>query len=406
MKCEWKNVRLCDTPINIIDGDRGKNYPNGSDFTSSGYCLFLNAKNVTASGFSFEQTTFISKAKDELLRKGKLKRKDVVLTTRGTVGNVAYFDDKVNFNNLRINSGMVILRSDREIVNSTYLYWLFRSPIIQEQIAQIRTGSAQPQLPISIMRNLEFMLPSFFEQKAIADTLSCLDDKIELNNRMNRTLEEVAQAVFKSWFVDFEPFQGGEFVDSELGSIPKGWRVGTLGECIELFDSQRVPLSSRQREKMKKIYPYYGATSIMDYVDNYLFDGMYVLLGEDGSVVDDNGYPILQYVWGKFWVNNHAHILKGKSGFNEDSLYMLLRNTNVRGAVTGAVQLKINQANLKALKVLIPSAVDLEKYNSLLEPISAFRRSCSEETQKLILTRDSLLPKLMSGEIRVSMEAK
>lgn len=111
-------------------------------------------------------------------------------------------------------------------------------------------------------------------------------------------------------------------------------------------------------------------------------------------------------VWGKFWVNNHAHILKGKSGFNEDSLYMLLRNTNVCGAVTGAVQLKINQANLKALKVLIPSAVDLEKYNSLLEPIFAFRRSCSEETQKLILTRDSLLPKLMSGEIRVPLEVK
>lgn len=283
-----------------------------------------------------------------------------------------------------------------------YIFYLLKWLRLNER----HIGTGQPLLTQEILNNIVAVVPEYPEQKAIADTLSCLDDKIELNNRMNRTLEEIAQAIFKSWFVDFEPFQDGEFVDSELGKIPKGWRVGTLGECIELFDSQRVPLSSRQRENMKKTYPYYGATSMMDYVDNYLFDGMYVLLGEDGSVVDDNGYPILQYVWGKFWVNNHAHILKGKSGFNEDSLYMLLRNTNVRGAVTGAVQLKINQANLKALKVLIPSAVDLEKYNSLLEPIFAFRRSCSEETQKLILTRDSLLPKLMSGEIRVSMEAK
>ena len=301
----------------------------------------------------------------------------------------------------------IVLRKKETLSGQGFIYYLSISPALREIAIQSMVGSSGRQrVQQSVLDNSVFLFPPLPEQKVIADTLSCLDDKIELNNRINRTLEEMAQVIFKSWFVDFEPFQGGEFVDSELGSIPKGWRVGTLGECIELFDSQRVPLSSRQRENMKKTYPYYGATSMMDYVDNYFFDGMYVLLGEDGSVVDDNGYPILQYVWGKFWVNNHAHILKGKSGFNEDSLYMLLRNTNMRGAVTGAVQLKINQANLKALKVLIPSAVDLEKYNSLLEPIFAFRRSCSEETQKLILTRDSLLPKLMSGEIRVPMEAK
>ena len=104
--------------------------------------------------------------------------------------------------------------------------------------------------------------------------------------------------------------------------MPAGWRIGSVGEIIEIHDSKRVPLSGAERAKMeKKTYPYYGAAALMDYVDDYIFDGKYLLLGEDGTVVDNAGYPILQYVWGQFWVNNHAHILTGKLGFNVESLY-------------------------------------------------------------------------------------
>lgn len=255
-----------------------------------------------------------------------------------------------------------------------------------------------------MISNIEIELPTYNVQVEIGKILKVIDDKIELNNRMNKTLEEMSQAIFKSWFVDFEPFQDGEFEDSELGRIPKGWRVGKLEEIIELFDSRRIPLSSRKRENMKKIYPYYGATSLMDYVEKYIFDGCYILLGEDGTVVDANGYPILQYVWGKFWVNNHAHILKGKNGFNEESIYMLLKNTNVQGIVTGAVQLKINQANLKSIKVIIPKSEEIKKYNYLLEPLFAQKRIVLDENQKLTAIRDTLLPKLMTGEIRVPIE--
>ena len=101
------------------------------------------------------------------------------------------------------------------------------------------------------------------------------------------------------------------------------WIPGKVADIIELHDSKRIPLSSRQRAELESIYPYYGATSIMDYVDKYLFDGVYLLLGEDGTVIDDNGYPILQYVDGKFWVNNHAHIITGKNGYSVELLYLL-----------------------------------------------------------------------------------
>ena len=203
----------------------------------------------------------------------------------------------------------------------------------------------------------------------------------------------MAQAIFKSWFVDFEPFGG---------VMPDDWREGTLGDIIELFDFKRVPLSGNQREKMAKVYPYYGAATLMDYVDDYLFDGIYLLLGEDGTVIDDLGFPTLQYVWGKFWVNNHAHILQGRNGFTVESLYVLMKQTSVTSIVTGAVQPKINQANLKALGVLIPSAEVMEQFNALIDPLFAKIRANHDENLHLTEIRDVLLPKLMSGELSVA----
>ena len=185
--------------------------------------------------------------------------------------------------------------------------------------------------------------------------------------------------------------------------LPNGWRVGTVGEIIEIHDSKRIPLSGAERAKMqKKLYPYYGAASLMDFVDDYIFDGEYLLLGEDGTVVDDAGYPILQYVWGKFWVNNHAHILTGKLGFNVGSLYMLFKQTPVKSIVTGAVQPKISQSNLRTIQVVIPPEKLLKEYNYKVEPLFALIRTNEESNKSLAALRDTLLPKLMSGEIDVS----
>jgi len=243
--------------------------------------------------------------------------------------------------------------------------------------------------------------------------LSVLDDKIELNNAINKNLEEMAQALFNSWFVDFEfpnengePYKssGGEFEESELGLIPKGWKTGCFGDISICYDSKRIPLSKKEREVRKKVYPYYGAASLMDYVDQYLFNGVHVLMGEDGTVINDEGYPVLQYVWGKFWVNNHAHVLKGNSDFSEEYIYLLLKRTNVRHIVTGAVQPKINQANMKGIKVIIPENSVLNQFNQIIDRLFELIRKNSDENCSLTNARDTLLPKLMSGEIRVPVE--
>jgi type I restriction enzyme S subunit len=236
---------------------------------------------------------------------------------------------------------------------------------------------------------------------------------------MNQTLEKMAQAIFKSWFIDFDPVHAkaegrdtglpkeiadlfpDSFEDSELGMIPKGWEVGTLGDVVEIYDSKRIPLSRREREKRQGPFPYYGATSIMDYVDDYIFDGIYVLIGEDGSVINEDGTPFMQYVWGKIWVNNHAHVLQGKSYISTEHIYVHLSQTNVSAYVTGAVQLKINQGNLKRIPFILPSEDVAIMFEDILKSYYSQYRNNVEESRTLSTLRDTLLPKLISGELPI-----
>jgi len=253
------------------------------------------------------------------------------------------------------------------------------------------TGSTFPNVSRSQIEELKILIPPLKEQKAIAEVLSSLDDKIDLLHRQNKTLEKLAQTLFRQWFI--------EEADDE-------WEVGTLGEVVSIYDNKRVPLSKMQRDKMKdgKLYPYYGAAKVMDYVNEYIFDGEYILMGEDGTVRTDKGYPILQYATGKFWVNNHTHVLQAKEPYSNYFIWSYLLEKNIDKIVTGAVQPKINQTNLKAL--------DFPKFP--LKKVKQFNEQANiqldkiNQNKKQIKTlenlRDTLLPKLMSGDVRVKYD--
>ena len=171
----------------IIDGDRGKNYPSQGDLTSTGFCLFLNAGNVTKHGFEFKNNSFISQEKDEILRKGKLERRDTILTTRGTVGNLAYYSDQIEFENLRINSGMVIMRSINKD-HSLFLYSLMRSNYMKINIENYLSGSAQPQLPIKDIKKIIVVIPAQFIVNDFSVLNRSFQDCIEQKNKENRKL--------------------------------------------------------------------------------------------------------------------------------------------------------------------------------------------------------------------------
>lgn len=158
----------------IIDGDRGKSYPKQEEFLQKGYCLFLNAKNVTQEGFVFKSCLYITQEKDSVLRNGKLERGDIVLTTRGTIGNLAFYNEKVPFNNIRINSGMVILRLNHKFIKEKFFIEQFKF-LLSSIKNKIASGSAQPQLPISTMYKIKIILPPMILQEKFVSFLEHTD---------------------------------------------------------------------------------------------------------------------------------------------------------------------------------------------------------------------------------------
>ena len=298
-------------------------------------------------------------------------------------------------------SADVLVITPQKGINNVFLYYLLSQDSFFDYVMSGSKGCKMPRGDKKYI--MEWSIPVFdsINQQQIAGILSSLDAKIETNNKLNVKLEEMAQAIFKSWFVNFEPFKDRPFHETELGMIPEGWEVGSILDIAELFDFQRKPLSSMEREYMKGKYPYYGATSIMDYIDKYIFDGTYLLMGEDGSVVKENGNPYLQYVWGKFWPNNHAHVMQGRNGFSTEMLYCLLSITDVSSIVTGAVQMKISQRSMSRLLTVIPSKSVCKKFNKIIRPIFDIIKRIREENDRLASLRDTLLPRLMSGEIKI-----
>lgn len=280
-----------------------------------------------------------------------------------------------------VSTGFSVIDADESQVLPSYLYYALTTKGATEgfQTLAEQSVSTYPTLSSADLLAFEVALPPLKCQQQIAAVLERIDEKIAVNAKLNGYLLELAMARF----------------ESELETESKAVR---FGDVVALEDSKRVPLNSRDREARKGPYPYYGATSVMDHVDDYLFDGVRVLLGEDGTVVDSEGKPILQYVWGKYWVNNHAHILAPSGEYSLEAIYIALSRTTINHIVTGAVQMKISQRNLKSLELEMPSPESLD----YLQDLFAVYRSNQDESAKLSSLRDALLPKLMSGEIDVS----
>ena len=353
----------------------------------------LNGSNLEGFELSEKSFRYVTEEKADSLKKANAHKGDVVITHRGTLGQIVYIPQTAQRDRYVISQSQFRVKCNKKVLPEYFVYY-FHTPIGQHKLLSNASQVGVPALarPSSTFQKIEIEIPDLETQKKVVKLIGSLQTRITTNAEINDNLQQQAQALYNQCF----PYG----VDDDL---PTGWRIGTVGEIIEIHDSKRIPLSGAERAKMeKKTYPYYGAAALMDYVDDYIFDGKYLLLGEDGTVVDEAGYPILQYVWGKFWVNNHAHILTGKLGFNIESLYMLFKQTPVKAIVTGAVQPKISQANLRSIQVVIPPQKLLIDYNNQIAPLFALLRTNEEANKSLAALRDTLLPKLMSGELDVS----
>ena len=298
--------------------------------------------------------------------------------------------------------------------SSTFLKYSIDT--LYDHLVGLSSGSARDNLSQAELKKLKLIMPpTKNEQNKLVSILASIDRKIELNQAINQNLEAMAKQLYDYWFVQFDfpneegkPYKssGGEMVWNEKlkRKIPNEWDNCKLKDFINLFDSKRIPLSSKDREERKGNYPYYGATGIMDYVNEYIFDGDYILLAEDGSTSDSKGFPIVQYIWGKNWVNNHAHIILPK---NEQYLmftYQMLRSIPAKQIETGSIQKKISQENLCEYNMVLPNSILIEKYESIISPLWEKRKLCIEEINALIKQRDELLPLLMNGQASVNSD--
>ena len=301
-----------------------------------------------------------------------------------------------------------------------YLKTILESSAGKHLIDAVLNTTVQKTLNLKDVKQLPIPIPPNPTITALSAFSQALSDRIAVLRETNATLEAIAQALFKSWFVDFDPVHAKQqgrapegmdeataalfpdsFEESELGLVPKGWRPVSLREVVSIFDSKRVPLAGQERAKRQGPYPYYGAAALMDSVDDYIFDGVYLLTGEDGSVSDEQGYPITQYVWGKIWVNNHAHVLQGKDGVSTEHVMLSLKRTNIQPFITGAVQAKLSQSNMWRILFLKPPTEVSKSFGALLEPLFDLLRHNSEQVQTLATLRDTLLPRLISGQLRL-----
>lgn len=306
---------------------------------------------------------------------------------------------------------LVLLIVNESVCSPEYLLIALQSPFVLKQIEHMESsGSIVSNFGIGDLKNLQ--IPIVDNQDAVVNMIKPLNDKIALNNSICSNLESMAKLLYDYWFVQFDfpdengrPYKssGGKMVwNAELKrEIPEGWKTTNVGLITECLDSKRVPLSNKEREEISGIIPYYGATGIMGYVNKAIFNGDYVLLAEDGSVMDSDGHPILQRVSGECWINNHAHVLEPHDGYSCRLLMMILKDIPVVSIKTGSIQMKINQVNLNNyLVVEIPSKLR-EKLCEKLDVIDEQLLSLERENQELVSLRDFLLPMLMNGQIKI-----
>ncbi|ELI9007220.1 restriction endonuclease subunit S, partial [Enterobacter roggenkampii] len=239
----WITKALELTGVKVIDGDRGKEYPKASDFSGDGYCLFLSAKNVTKYGFQFNELQFIDAEKDKKLRKGRVKRSNIVLTTRGSVGHFAYYDASVPYDVMRINSGMVILDADESDLEPNFLYALCRSFIVQKQIEAASFGSAQPQLTVGIVKGLKLPIPTLVEQKKIAQILSTWDKAISVTEKLLTNSQHQKKALMQQLLTGKKRLQ-----DDNGVRFSGKWNSCLVSDYFDVGSSKRVLQENWQTE--------------------------------------------------------------------------------------------------------------------------------------------------------------
>ncbi|MCK4207532.1 restriction endonuclease subunit S [Brucella pituitosa] len=376
---------MANAPLQITDGDRGKAYPTQNELLEEGYCLFLSATNVTRDGFAFDKCQFISEQKDNELRKGRVFRGDVILTTRGTLGNVAYYSDDVPYEHVRINSGMVTIHPTGNDLRSRYLYYFLKSDLFQAQVRSLQSGAAQPQLPIRDIKKIKFAHPDVDAQDRIAELVGTYDDLIQNNRRRIELLEDSARLLYREWFVHFR-FPGHEHAKF-INGVPEAWTSTTVGAHCPLNYGKALKAETR----IPGSCDVYGSSGIVGSHNQKLVDGPAIVVGRKGNVGSTFWAPR------DFWpIDTVYYVSPDRSDF---FTYYALQNVtfiNTDVAVPG-----LNRDYAHSRKLIVPSKQFLTAFNEQARGMYSQIDVLQRQVAELAKARDLLLTRLMDGRLEV-----
>lgn len=399
---EWKEVRLGE----VADVQTG---PFGSQLHKENYVNkgtpIVTVEHLGNKWFTSQNLPMVSDEDKLRLAKYCSQEGDVIFSRVGSVDRCSYVSKEYSG---WLFSGRCLRVRPRSGINPEYLYYFLTNEGTKQYIRNIAVGATMPSINTKLLNEVPITIPSLEDQRRIASILSSLDRKIELNNKINADLEEMAQAIFKNWFVDFEPFKDGKFVDSELGMIPEGWKVGTLGD-ITKNKSAKV----KERNEVKVLSPVTTGELVLS--EEYFTKQVFSSSIAKYKIVNKGDFAY-----------NPARVNIGSLGRNEfdfdgcvspvyvvfsvldgyENYFDLFRKTDffkdsVASLAIGGVRQSLSYDDLSSIEVIIPSENAVEEFNNLYNQMKKTIKANKLESSRLSLLRDTLLPRLMSGELEV-----
>lgn len=410
---EWKEVRLGD----VCEIKHGFAY-KGKYFSDTPTCdILVTPGNFTLSGgFKLDKPKFYNGPveKDYILSKG-----DLIVTMTDLSKNIdtlgySALVPEVKGLTFHHNQRIGLVENIANNVDKYFLYWIMRTPAYQSFIATHSSGTTVHHTSPKGIGNYVFKLPPLDDQRRIASILSSLDRKIELNNKINADLEEMAQGIFKNWFVDFEPFKDGKFVDSELGMIPEGWKVGRLDEIADVVGGSTPSKAKPEYYTQKGIawltpkdlsnHPaVYTSRGVIDITEEG-YNSTSTKLMPKGTILFTSRAPIgyISIAQNDICTNQGFKSLVPKKA-GTCFLYCFLKyvTPEIENKSTGSTFKEASGSLMKSLQVIMPEQKVFEDFETIVSPLFARIESLEKENSRLSLLRDTLLPRLMSGELEV-----
>ncbi len=403
----------------IIGGPFGSKLTQG-DYVESGVPV-IRGSNMQHSGrwiggnYAYiSQEKYLCDLKSNTARPG-----DIIVTQRGTLGQVSIVPEESEHSNFVVSQSQMAVRVDEREANRDFVYYFLTSPIFDDYVENATIQTGVPHINLGILREVQVNWPDLPTQCAIAKTLASLDSKIELNRQMNETLEEMAQALFRDWFVDFGPtrrqmegatdpvaIMGGAFpaekatilaslFPAALGAIdlPEGWIKKEVGEFGRLRGGKQLPKTEFVENGA---FPVFGGAGHMGNADKFNADGFVITVGRVGAYC---GNFVAHR--GKAWVNNNASFFDLPHSMQAEWFYLSLQALDLEPIKKGAAQPFVSNGDINALELVDPGSQVREAANDVLALLLTKAEANSKEARTLAHLRDLLLPKLMTGEIRL-----